>query len=476
MYKKFLKKVLLLLLILLVSITLSNCAYSSKEKGGYFKKIRTDYQLQEGFPIVKLKDGRIFLTALKLFFDPKTNTFRKTTQYPKNVSGDAILLNNGKILFFEYYLPQPSNSDPLKSKLINLFYDDYIKKLIKEDIGYDMPFELLTLLEQTKYKKQLRDEYYKKSEKDRAAIYMPYLKKNPELLKKYNDYLAERENRKYAWLFDPETETFEKIGKTIYLREDTLKTLLKDGRVFLTDNYGKNIEIYDPEDGQFKALNTEAPDLFFTFRPQASIKIKTLNNGNIFLWGSKYTIYDVKNNTFSSPKPFPLKSYSNFLMLKDDKILLFTGGKSVFLTKELKNFPNSPAPNSKMYAYYWEKVDATEIMIFDIKKEEISYVGHLAIPRGGDVSVKFSAVELKDGRILIFGGEKDYSNRRLGAPAKELKEAEILDLKTGKSTLLNNKMNFSRVNDDAILLDDGRVLIYGCNNYYTYSGELFIPR
>ena len=210
MYKKFLKKSLVLLLILLISITLSNCAYSSKEKGGYFKKIRTDYKLQEGFPTVKLKDGRIFLTALKLFFDPKTNTFRKTTQYPKNVSGDAILLNNGKVLFFEYYLPQPSDSTPLESKLINLFYDDYIKKLIKEDIGYDMPFELLTLLEKSKYKDQLRDEYYKKSEKGRAAMYMPYLKKNPELLKQYNDYLAERENRKYAWLFDPETETFEK--------------------------------------------------------------------------------------------------------------------------------------------------------------------------------------------------------------------------------------------------------------------------
>ena len=80
------KKSLVLLLILLISITLSNCAYSSKEKGGYFKKLHSNLPVDGGYQ--KLKDGRVLIYAGEagnIIFDPKTDTFRKTAKAKKLV-------------------------------------------------------------------------------------------------------------------------------------------------------------------------------------------------------------------------------------------------------------------------------------------------------------------------------------------------------------------------------------------------------
>ena len=135
MYKKFLKKVLLLLLILLVSITLSNCAYSSKEKGGYFKKIRTT--VPSGKVLIKFKDGRLFIrvrdenTSGNFIFNPTTDSFKKTTNFKSNINvTNAIQLADGKILFLGPYVMEDAPTDKLK--LYSLIEDDLFEKRLKK--------------------------------------------------------------------------------------------------------------------------------------------------------------------------------------------------------------------------------------------------------------------------------------------------------------------------------------------------------
>jgi hypothetical protein len=87
-----------------------------------------------------------------------------------------------------------------------------------------------------------------------------------------------------------------------------------------------------------------------------------------------------------------------------------------------------------------------------------------------DFLIVGNPIKLKDGRVLITGGEKDIEKRLSGEPVKIMNEAEIFDPKTGKSKLINN-MNYEKVEHKSILLDDGRILFYGGNR-----NELYIPK
>ena len=135
MYKKFLKKSLVLLLILLISITLSNCAYSSKEKGGYFKKLHTT--VPSGKVLIKFKDGRLFIrvrdeiTSSNFIFNPTTDSFKKTTNFKSDINvTNAIQLADGKILFLGPYVMEDAPTDKLK--LYSLIEDDLFEKRLKK--------------------------------------------------------------------------------------------------------------------------------------------------------------------------------------------------------------------------------------------------------------------------------------------------------------------------------------------------------
>ena len=184
MYKKFLKKSLVLLLILLVSVTLSNCAYSSKEKGGYFKKLHSDIPVAGSAR--KVNDGKILIYGEvgNIIFDPKTDTFRKTVLAKKGIGlVSSVSLADGRVLFVGPNAIEDAPTDELD--LYSLVADDLFKKRLKK---YRIVESALTDSEIRELSRQVYlEEYASLYEDEREKLLLPYLKKNPELMKKYND-------------------------------------------------------------------------------------------------------------------------------------------------------------------------------------------------------------------------------------------------------------------------------------------------
>lgn len=424
---------------------------------GYFQKIHSDFPVYGN--AVKLKDGRVLITGRpdNLIFDPKTNKFRKTAPFNKDIKpGEGILLNNGKILFIGAISEPPSWK----------FENEICKEMEKEKI-----------FEGEEYRK-----YRKLSEEDKKKIYMPLLQKNPELMKKYNDYLELCENSMHAQLYNPKTENFESSGKTNFRRLEPKNVLLKDGVVFIIGgavprgstipmgvadpnayNNASQIELYDPKTEKLMLVDISVRFGYIN-------KVIALNDGRIFIvTGEKYTIYDPLNKAYLEPKKFD-KCYGEILKLNDGRILFFSGQSSEFNTYKIENPPKEllAGPKSSAYIYTWQRYNMMWIKIYDPVKDEIFTAGHLAIPRGE--ARNYQATVLKDGRVLITGGQKDIEKRGLGEPVKDMNEAEIFNPKTGKSKLIKN-MNNKNLGDKSILLDDGRVLFYWGDRI-----ELYIPK
>lgn len=415
---------------------------------GYFQKIESDFPVNGN--AVKLKDGRILITTRpdNIIFDPKTNKFRKTTPFNDDIQpGMGILLNNGKVLFIGPIVKQPSE------KFLSEIYAE-----MKKEKSFDG----------SEYRK-----YRKLPEEEKKKKYMPILEKNPELMKKYNELIAKYESSMYAQLYNPDTEKFEySAGKTRFVRWNLKKTILQDEKVLIMDGFGKNAELYNPLSNSFELLTApETPSLLSN-----NIEPITLNDGRVILIGANYTIYDPVKNYYSKPKPFE-KKYKKLLKLKDGRILIFTGDNSVFNSYRINNPPESltGGANANVYMYTWQQFNAMGIKIYDPVKDEISTAGHLAIPRGDCSMFCFNSVLLQDGRVLITGGQKNIEKHKLGNPITDMDEAEIFNLNTGKSKMIT-KMNYKRVNDKLILLDDGRVLLYSGNGVKGNHTELYIPK
>src|SRR5262249_1377733 len=94
-------------------------------------------------------------------------------------------------------------------------------------------------------------------------------------------------------------------------------------------------------------------------------------------------------------------------------------------------------------------LDSTEL--FDPGTGTFSLVGTLKLKRSGH-----AAILLKDGRVLILGGND-------GTPGKLITQPEIYDPKTRQSTLSKARMS-SRLGYTPVLLPNGNVLLHGGMN------------
>ena len=389
---------------------------------------------------IYLKDRRIFFPSLQKIFNPVDNTFTDSASFLENYLycvGDGLVLENGKVLFIGPVLDPPA--EKLSQEIFSLLFNDLNKverkQFIKEN---SISFE--------EYEKEIRSKNSKYlnnlSRKEREKLAEPKLKNYPDIEKKYNEYKEKYEKSMYAQLYDPKTNTFSYTGKVNVRRSASQKIQLSNGKVFIFNN-GRNftnekgkIEIYDTKTGKFELLENNNtfnyPTVYSLKDDKILIRYGKENRGDY------YTYYDAKNNKFSESKNFNVLILDSF-QLRNGNILFFTG----CLQQE---------------GHIIRRI-ANELVIFNPYTEEIKYIGRFAVKRGEWDD--YGYVELQDGRILIYGG-KEYPSR------KKIKSAEILDLKTGKSKIIGN-MNCDHITMESILLDDGRVLIYGI------TPEFYVP-
>lgn len=387
---------------------------------------------------IYLKDRRILFPHLQKIFNPIDNTFTDSASFLENYqysAGDGFVLEDGKVLFV----------GPVLEPLAGKFKQDIFLILKSDMLNQERKqYSKNSSLSFEEYEKELNEKVikylYGLTPKERMELAEPKLKNYPDIEKKYNEYKEKYEKSMYAQLYDPKTNTFSYTGKVNIRNLSSEKIQLSNSKVLISfigyNNRPAEIEFYNTETGQFELLKTnkilEYPTLYNLKDDKILIKYCKENRCDY------YTYYDAKNNKFSEAKNFNFRIISS-LQLKNDNILFITG------CIKQEGYINRAISNG--------------VVVFNPYTEEIKYVGNFAVMRGEGAD--YGYVELQDGRILIYGG-KEYPSR------KKIKSAEILDLKTGKSKIIGN-MNCDHITMESILLDDGRVLIYGI------TPEFYVP-
>ncbi len=223
-------------------------------------------------------------------------------------------------------------------------------------------------------------------------------------------------------------------------------TLLRDGRVLIAGGWSNQdkpentAEVYDPQTRRFTAVGV------MKYR-RSGHSASLLENGKVLIAGGSdgnvnlnaAELFNPETNAFESIETMQrARNVHSATTLKDGRVLL-AGGE---ITRgEI----------------------ASDAELYDPKINRFTKIS----ARMNAVRYKHDAVLLKSGSVLIFGGS---DNRDLGG---RLKSAEIFN-QANESFTATKDMNAARfkINETAILLSSGKVLIAGGGN----AAEIFDPQ
>jgi len=504
------KKFLNLIVIAVLFICFNQQAYSFNTFGnnneGYFVKtgsLEIDIKSPQFVSVTKLKDGQILYanginTAI---YDPKTKIFKKSGNFLISVliaPDSGILLDNGKVFFAGSIMEAPSyvfgelicEELFLKNPKVIEKYEEFInipedkKKKIYQRFSQNnscLPSQFEDYIENSeKFKhsilsqifyetpdiKKQRDDYLKLSEDKKYEIYKKLFETNPEFKKKYDEYINLMENSKHAQLFNSTTGKFEfSVGKMDRKKWAPHTALLNDGKIFIMDDT-KKAEVYDPKTETFKKTVELNIDPNFKIR-----QLITLNDGRVFvLFGNQYTIYDPKNDQYSNCKKISMHIADRALKLQNGDIFIL-GKKIINNESKLQNHVLKNGLNVYIGNYCnWS--GAKDIEILNPIEGKDYFVGEINLSRGDYDD--FTITMLKNGKVLIVGGQNLENIKQIETPIKYVRRAEIFNPQTNTSKIVG-KMQEGRIKHKAILLDDGTVLIIGgVNSINKKSAELFL--
>ena len=437
--RKVMKKSKVLAILVFCVICFINIGVSAKEINASLQFLSSE--VPERVSAMKIKDGRLLLYSAEgnTLFDPKTNKFKETASFktiPMGMS-NAILLSDGRVLFLGPYTLYPSTM--FGSEIYHLIHDDFCNKKLEA-------YKLQRPIRSTEYSRLARkawQEYKHLPEEEKEKIYLPYLKKNPELYKKYQDYLKKYEHSMYGQIYDPKTETIEYTKGKVNIRRDWFALLpLSDGKVLIVggriarnptipigtadpdmDNVPSQLEIFDPETETFHLLPVFLPE------NNSLYDVYEFKNGDIYLPCSGL-IYNPENHNFTK---VPRVCANIYVFLKDDQIAY------------MRSFPGKDI-----------------IRVYNPRTAQITMEGELLVPRDGDTGDLTKMSQLSDGNILVSGGINEARSGPFMGKTYE-NRLEIFNPKTGKSQLLNKR--YRTFLYSATLLDDGRVFLIGESGY-----------
>ena len=439
--KKFKNLISIVLLIFGICFIFPNIAFALDYENGHFEKIQTNLEI-EGCPL-KLKDGRILILDINksYIFNPKNNTFRETTSTPFGFSYvsngrvfPAVVLNNGKVFIIGKILEPPFD------KFENELYEPIKALFTRDEFRNNPKFASLSAEERNSIIVSRWKNFRKLPENEKEQVYLPIIRKNSDLLNRYNQYCQLREKSRRPLLFDPISETYKTIEKLSFNGNySTLYTpIVKSNNEILIFSDQGEIYEYNFVNSNFIKINSNQ-DIH-------NIEdIQRLNDNELFLilYKNRYCIYNLNTNKFSSiyelPNPFSYK-ITEILKSENNKLLLI-GNRD----------------DQKIYEY-------------DTLNKEIKPVYTFLFKRALEEYFPLRPVIIDNKQIIIFGGFKnEYNPGLFNTSYKISNNAEIINLQTYKSKLQN--MHYIQASNPSVILDDGRILIYGGKN-----NELYIPK
>ena len=436
---KNLKKIIsIVLLIFGICFIFPNIAFALDYENGHFEKIQTNLEI-EGCPL-KLKDGRILILDINksYIFNPKNNTFRETTSTPFGFSYvsngsvfPAVVLNNGKVFIIGKILEPPFD------KFENELYEPIKALFTRDEFRNNPKFASLSAEERNSIIVSRWKNFRKLPENEKEQVYLPIIRKNSDLLNRYNQYCQLREKSRRPLLFDPISETYKTIEKLSFNGNySTLYTpIVKSNNEILIFSDQGEIYEYNFVNSNFIKINSNQ-DIH-------NIEdIQRLNDNELFLilYKNRYCIYNLNTNKFSSIYELQPPLITDIIKLPNNKFLLF-GNRD----------------DQKIYEYDIFSKEIKPIYTFLFKRALASYF-------------PLRPIILDENLMIIFGGFKDEYNPGLfNTSYKVSNKAEIINLQTYKSKL--QSMHYIHAGNRSVILDDGRVLIYGGKN-----NELYIPK
>ena len=436
---KNLKKIIsIVLLIFGICFIFPNIAFALDYENGHFEKIQTNLEI-EGCPL-KLKDGRILILDINksYIFNPKNNTFRETTSTPFGFSYvsnggmfPAVVLNNGKVFIIGKILKPPF--DKFKDEL----YEPIKAIFTRDELRNNPKFASLSAEERNSIIVSRWKNFRKLPENEKEQVYLPIIRKNSDLLNRYNQYCQLREKSRKPLLFDPISETYKTIEKLrLNGGSSTVYTpfVKSNNEILIFSDHGEIYE-YNLINNDFTIINSN--------KNLGNIKyVQQLNNNELILisYGNKYCIYNLNTNQYSNIYELQTPLITDIIKLPNNKFLLF-GNRD----------------DQKIYEYDIFSKEIKPIYTFLFKRALASYF-------------PLRPIILDENLMIIFGGFKDEYNLGLfNTSYKISNKAEIINLQTYKSKLQN--MHYIHAGNRSVILDDGRILIYGGKN-----NELYIPK
>ncbi len=442
------KNIFLRIILLLYIFQFAICvnAQTLDYANGKFKRLRGSKYEIYGRPL-KLPNNQILIMGLRdtFVFDPVTNKFKKTADLPAplayvmndDTEYSAIVLKNGKVLCFGEYLDRPSY------KFRPEIQSAYMQQVTNDALKEDPNFLLKSLDEKEKLRRSKWQEYRELPEEGKAKIYMPIIKKDSNLLKRYNAYSERRLKSMHAFIYDPETGISEYTGKPNFsdkYPDFYAKMILKkDGKVLLFWEEGE-VEEYNPDTGKFTILNV--------LKPASLVKRAFLLDDNkifIHLSGNRYCYYNIEKNSFSEIKTFPYEGYraKKTWQLNSHLILIL-----------------SLAQNG----------DEQSFFVFDTDKNVILKKIKLLINHDSYFLSDLQLVVLPEEQVLVIGGLLDTGDPLTGY-SDTARKTEYYDFRTGEARFVRTSKYPHRSGYDMVLLRDGRILVYDSKD-----NEIYVPK
>ncbi len=418
---------------------------------GHFEEVECEYEIGTS-NFVKLDNGNILLNHYDkiwydLLFNPKTNKFEEIKDEKVTLSKHLLYLGNGKFYFTDGNICEPSIM--FRSEIWDLIGSDFRKEAerkIYSDEDFINKYPTIDSRKKAIEEERLKivKNYNNLPEEEKEKLYLPKMKENPELYKKYLEHKKTVAQGAFGLIYDMNTKESErfKIPNELYYPYSAFLLTNKKMLIFNRSSDFSEVWLYVLDINTKKATKIEIDKNAEKELTDCFQAIKTKDGKIVFVKQGKIIFLNPKTMEFNI---YPFKEYNS----KYVHVLELNDGRIALFSKQTYNN------------------DITKVIIFDPKTNKcVTYESK--IERKNDYNVAL----LKNGKVLILGGCKpDVFIGYLPVVTANIpfKKAEIFNPDTGEFKQISD-MN-SNYPIGSTTLDDGRVLIFGDKKC-----ELFIPK